>query len=156
MPMNKTALAALLAACFATAPAPAQAATILFAVLNGANECDNTAAPAGPVCIKGDPDGIGSVTIISVSASLACFAVTIDNVSAPAAMHIHSGGEATNGPVVIALAPIPASGNPGTSSGCVGGIAAGVLANIRNNPDLFYVNVHTPDFPGGAVRGQLF
>ena len=26
---------------------------------------------------------------------------------------------------------------------------------IRNNPAGFYVNVHTADYPDGAIRGQL-
>jgi hypothetical protein len=46
----------------------------------------------------------------------------------------------------------PASGS---ASGCVQGVDAGVISDILANPAGFYVNVHNPDFPGGAIRGQL-
>jgi hypothetical protein len=58
------------------------------------------------------------------------------------------------GPVVLPLEQ-PAAGDPGASSDCVD--VPGALARaIRKNPARFYANVHTADFPGGAVRGQLF
>ena len=34
-------------------------------------------------------------------------------------------------------------------------VADALVDEIRANPSGFYVNVHTNDFPGGAVRGQL-
>ena len=42
--------------------------------------------------------------------------------------------------------------NPG--SGCVAGDAA-VVSAIVADPSGYYVNVHTPEFPAGAIRGQL-
>jgi hypothetical protein len=33
---------------------------------------------------------------------------------------------------------------------------AGVVKEIRDNPWAFYSNIHTEEFPDGAVRGQLF
>ena len=30
-----------------------------------------------------------------------------------------------------------------------------VIKSIKNNPNNWYVNLHTPDFPDGAIRGQL-
>ncbi|MEU6787337.1 CHRD domain-containing protein [Nonomuraea angiospora] len=36
-----------------------------------------------------------------------------------------------------------------------GKASAKVAAGIRNNPKGWYANLHTSEFPGGAVRGQL-
>ena len=41
-------------------------------------------------------------------------------------------------------------------SDCLFGIDKGLIKDIRQHPDDYYVNVHsTPDFEAGAVRGQL-
>lgn len=143
--------------------APAQAAEEpLFAVLNGGNECDGTAPPAGPLCRKGDPDGFGSATVIFPTDTSLCFAILVDNLlgasGAPNAAHIHSGIAGVNGSVVVTLkAPVaPSASNPGVSAGCVSNVAAGTIAAIKADPTAFYVNVHNAEFSGGAVRGQLF
>ena len=34
-------------------------------------------------------------------------------------------------------------------------VDAGTLDAILANPELFYVNVHTAEFPGGAIQGTL-
>jgi len=31
-----------------------------------------------------------------------------------------------------------------------------LIKQIRDEPKGFYLNIHTAEFPGGAVRGQLF
>lgn len=129
----------------------------LFAVLNGGNECNN-AAP--PLCRQGDLDGYGSATIIFPTGTSLCYAVVVDNVIGVQAAHIHRGVAGINSspPVVgFPLAPInPSNGDPGTASGCVNGVAAALITQIRSSPSAFYVNVHSAAFPNGAVRGQLF
>jgi len=52
--------------------------------------------------------------------------------------------------VLVPLAPPDASG---TSSGCVS-VDPDLIKAIRQNPENYYVNVHTTDYPGGALRGQ--
>jgi hypothetical protein len=124
----------------------------LFAVLLGGNEVSNAGAAN-----VGDPNGSGSATVILIEQTTTiCFAVLVRGITTPTLAHIHRGDAGENGPVVVNFAPnIPSSGNPGTASGCKN-INAGLMDNIRNNPSRFYVNVHNAQFPGGAIRGQLF
>ena len=70
------------------------------------------------------------------------------------AAHIHRGGKSVAGPVVQEL-QAPTAGDPGASSACVR-LSRSLARSLRSNPGRFYVNVHTPDLPNGAVRGQLF
>ena len=120
----------------------------LFADLNGRNELDATTLQPG----AGDPDGFGSASF-TIDGDQLCFGITVGNLDAPVAAHIHKGRKFENGPVVVPLTQ-PSSGDPGASSGCVT-VATTLLANIQADPRAYYANVHTGAFPGGAVRGQL-
>lgn len=113
----------------------------LTAPLNGGNE-----VPAG------DPDGFGyaRVTIFLDTAEL-CYQVSVARVDPATAMHIHEGAAGVAGPVVI---PLEAPSPDGLVSGCVV-VDPALLADILVNPWNYYVNVHNPAYPGGAVRGQL-
>jgi CHRD domain len=121
---------------------------VLFARLKGRSEI-------GPNGRKGagDPDGRGGFTAL-IAGDQVCFGVTVDNIATPTAAHIHRGRRSQNGPIVVTLTA-PASGDPGAASGCVRPDPGSVLAEILAHPNRFYANVHTGDFPNGAVRGQL-
>ncbi len=124
----------------------------LFAILLGANEI----APDGQAN-AGDLTGRGSVTIITRgSDNTICFGIVVTGIDLPANLHIHRGVAGQNGPIVVGFTPVPSDGSPGTSSGCVADVDPTVLAQIRAKPLKFYVNIHTVDFPDGALRGQLF
>ncbi len=80
-------------------------------------------------------------------------------------LHIHRGNAGTNGPVVIdtgitaATSVIDAEG-AGVISRQVqirptDTAALQALRDLLVTPEGFYVNLHTTQFPGGAVRGQL-
>jgi hypothetical protein len=120
----------------------------LFAVLTGAKEVDPDGRRG-----TGDPNGRGSFSATLDGRQL-CYGIQVKNISDPAAAHIHRGGRRVAGPVVQALEH-PEAGDPGSSSACVR-VARSLARQLRSNPGGFYVNVHTPDYPNGAVRGQLF
>lgn len=120
----------------------------LFAVLKGKKE-------VGPDGRKGagDLNGRGSFSAVLDGNEL-CYGIAVKNISAPNAAHIHKGSPRIAGPVVVPLTH-PADGDPGASSDCTE-LEAALARAIRKNPAKYYVNVHNADFPGGAVRGQLF
>ena len=124
------------------AAAPAFQHPRFSATLTGAAE-----AP-GP----GDTDGSGRAAVAFQADVDVCFTITAANITLPAAAaHIHRGAEGVAGPIVVPLQPPAANGGV---DGCTTGDRA-ILSEIMANPAAFYVNVHTSDFPQGAIRGQL-
>jgi hypothetical protein len=121
----------------------------LFAVLLGRNELAGDPLRKG----AGDADGRGASNV-TIDGTSVCFGISVTNISTPIAAHIHQGKRNENGPIVVTLVH-PATGDPGASSGCVQA-SADLAAAIQRHPRRYYVNVHTGDFPGGAIRGQLF
>lgn len=117
------------------------AQTTLVATLKGSNE-----VPAG------DPNGSGSASItLDAASGQVCWTINVANIAPATASHIHQGGAGTAGQVLIGL---DTNGFTGSTTGCVTADTAKV-ASVLANPGGFYVNVHTADYPGGAVRGQL-
>jgi hypothetical protein len=96
-----------------------------------------------------------------------CFKVSWSNLSAPVSnAHIHRGAAGEDGPVVVPFAQPEYPPFPTTMSGTVARCVFAdreLVKEIRKNPELFYVNVHTrstppnpvTDRPAGAIRGQL-
>jgi hypothetical protein len=56
---------------------------------------------------------------------------------------------------MVPLDELPSSGDRGASSDCAQVARSLARARLRN-PTRYYVNVHTPNFPDGAIRGHLF
>lgn len=119
----------------------------MFATLNGAAEVG-----ADGQRHAGDPDGWGGA-VVTIKGAQVCFGMTVNLIATPVAAHIHEGRPSENGPVVVTLVA-PATGDPGASSGCTT-VAMSLADRISLHSRDFYVNVHTVDFPGGAIRGQL-
>ncbi len=98
------------------------------------------------------------------------FQLTVANLHNVAMAHIHMGARGVNGPVVVWLYPDapPPQLIPGRTSGILasGTITAARLSGPLANGTLedllelirdgeAYVNVHTSQFPGGEIRGQI-
>jgi hypothetical protein len=139
------ALVAALAALGLPTTALAQESTTLTATLTGEAEVP------GP----GDPDGTGTATI-TLRQSQVCFNMTWDNIGGATQAHIHKGAPGVAGPIVVTLFDVADPLPPGQNAqeGCVDAEAA-VITAIGQNPAGYYVNVHTPELPKGAIRGQL-
>ena len=98
---------------------------------------------------KGDSNGRGTAKIkIEASKGELCYRLTWSNIGTPVAAHIHKGKKGTAGPVVI---PLFAKAK---HTGCVKA-SKSLLSKIVKSPASYYVNVHTQQFPGGAIRAQL-
>jgi CHRD domain len=101
----------------------------------------------------GDPVGTGTSTVrLRAGQGQLCYKLAAANLSGPAAAaHIHRAAAGASGPVVI---PLATPGADGKSGGCVP-VARTLAAQILAGPASYYVNVHTAEFPAGAIRGQL-
>lgn len=73
--------------------------------------------------------------------------------SNPTAAHIHDGNSGVVGPVVY---PLTLSNITSTSAN-FGGLISGITATnvLKLNASGYYVNVHSAQFPSGALRAQL-
>jgi hypothetical protein len=118
-------------------PPPAQAATTNEkAEMTGAEEVP------GP----GDPDGKGTATVVvDDAANTVCFELTYSGLGKVTAAHIHTGAKGVAGPPAVTLKG---------DKGCVDVDPTTVKA-LRDDPGSHYVNIHTDEFPKGAIRGQL-
>lgn len=99
----------------------------------------------------GDPDGTGTATISTNDATnQVCTKLEVRNIGTVTAAHIHRGAPGVNGPPVIPLdAP-----DDNDSNDC-DTVEDNLLDELRRNPGNFYVNVHTSEYPNGAIRGQI-
>lgn len=119
------------------------AETTLTADLAGVTEGEN----------PGNPDGSGSATVtLDPDTGEVCWDMTAEDIGAVSQSHIHTGAEGVSGGVLI---PLDVDGFDGTTEGCTSDVAAADIQMVLDNPAGFYVNLHTADFPAGAIRGQL-
>jgi len=128
-------------------------AALTIAAVGGAGGApqSTTLTGAAEVPGPGDPDGAGTASLrLNPGQEQICYELTVSNIAPATAAHIHIGGPAVAGPVVVGLMP-PTSGS---SSACAS-VPRDLVLNILKNPAGFYVNVHNMPYPAGAVRGQL-
>ena len=137
-------LTVLTAACTTTAgggAAPTHTGTPLVATLDGKAEVP------GP----GDANGNGEFSgWFDAAKGRVCYTLSVGSLASPTMAHIHRGDAQAAGPVVVPLA------NPvhDISETCTP-VASSLIKEIVANPGAFYVNVHTTQYPKGAIRAQL-
>ncbi len=146
-PRNTAAKRTAFASCVSAGSASqkAFAGRPLKATLLGANEVPASGTATGSALIR-----------LNQGQKRVCFTLNVSGLagSSVTGAHIHRGAAGVNGVVVVGLdATTLAEGV--AAKGCVQNVAAALIKEIRQNPQGFYVNVHTALHPGGAARGQL-
>lgn len=150
-----------------TASLLAQTADVAYfrAVMLPSNE-----VPATTINAKGMADMVAHVVrdssgqIVSGTVDF-LVRVTLPTDNTATGLHIHNGPAGVSAGVVIntglsaaASQAIKAGGDIVHRPAQVDGTNAAALAALRGlftDPTQYYVNIHTTDFPGGAIRGQL-
>ena len=132
------------------------AVAIAAFALGGAGAAN--AAPAIPVNngqeTTGAEGGAHGKFTYTIDGSMFCYTLSVTGLTGDAmAAHVHVGPQGVAGPVRIPLA-VPMATSFDVAA-CTVVSDAAILAGIQENPRGWYVNVHTPMFPGGEVRGQL-
>ena len=135
------ALAPALAACATVADHTTRTGTPLIATLDGKAEVP------GP----GDANGNGEFSgWFDPAMGRICYTLGVGSLASPTMAHIHRGAAQVAGPPVVVLAN-PAQNIADTCQP----VAPELINEIVANPAGFYVNVHTKEHPGGAIRAQL-
>jgi hypothetical protein len=128
-----------------TAPAEAKPGGVAAIPLNTEQE------------VTGSNTGASGFFSYSISGTQFCYTLTARDLSVPAtAAHVHVGPRNVAGPIVIHLEV--GTGTTWSHMACTtvtDAIGLAALAGIQTDPRSYYVNVHTPTFPGGEIRGQL-
>ena len=126
-----------------TVPGNATAApATLLASLEGRNEV-TPGAPVGQ-----------ALELIGVQGNTVSYSVSWRGIDAPTEADIHAAGPGADGPVVLTLFTTPRP-EDGLASGTVTVNDPTLLAALQSNPGGFYADLHTNQFPDGAVRAQL-
>ena len=133
---------------------------LLLAALLAASGC----VSAGPVTLCAHLEGAGDSStdaldpvhqgdaMIRLEKTAIRFSIVAPGLQTVTATHIHHGASGTYGPMFWEIN----SGYKGDAiRGTASDIPPGVIALIAREPAQYYVKLHTPEFPGGAIRGQL-
>ena len=100
----------------------------------------------------GDKTASGTATV-KVSDSQVCYDVRWSGMEATAS-HIHLAPKGKAGAIVVPFFNADQPLNVTRKQGCTE-VSATLAKAIRQSPSAYYVNVHSLQFPKGAIRGQL-
>jgi hypothetical protein len=118
----------------------ASAATLSFtANLSSANEVGASGSAL---------TGTATLTV-NTTTGVVCARVT-SNVKGAVAIHVHKGASGVNGAVVVPL-DVKSINGASICKTATPALASAIAANAAG----YYVNIHTPASPAGALRGQL-
>jgi hypothetical protein len=146
------------------------------AVAAGGVGCDQPAEDAG--IFVADLTGAGEVPPRSTGAvgkagfyvdgNTVDYTIEVHGITSITGAHIHSGAAGSNGSIRIALYPGPGTNFAPTATGAVDGVLisgsfdASQVTGISYDELLdqmragtAYTNVHTTQYPGGEIRGQV-
>ncbi len=132
----------LLAAVLAASGCAAARPDVLCAHLEGASDSSTDAL---------DPVHQGDA-VLRLEKNAIRFSIVAPGLETVTAAHIHHGQSGTYGPMLWEIS----SGYKGDAlRGTASEVPPGVITLIAREPSEYYVKLHTPAFPGGAIRGQL-
>ena len=103
---------------------------------------------------EGDGDAVG-VALLVLEGNELTFFLYADALPQPTVAHIHRGRQGQTGDPVATLASSFSPVGSGWAAWGSLALEASLAAALRDAPTDFYVNLHTTEFPAGAVRGQL-
>ncbi|MDV2080478.1 CHRD domain-containing protein [Marinobacter xestospongiae] len=114
----------------------------------------------------GDADGHGHAHVFGVDGdpTTLCYVLQVSDIqTVPVgdgmAAHIHEAAAGSNGsPIAMLAGPEDGDAADCLTEGEKGKFPtgeAGIVKRILENPQQFYINVHNPEYPAGAIRGQL-
>jgi hypothetical protein len=142
---NLIALAALVVSSFVS---NALADTVYVALFSGDEEVPARKSPIigmAVLSVVDNGDGTGNATVVAS-------AFNVDPTNPIQASHIHRAPFGENGPIVCGL-----TGAEGFTNPVVRSCADAAVLNLADlNNGLYYFNAHTPAFPGGESRGQIY
>jgi hypothetical protein len=156
-------LAAAIATVTPTAAFAGHTNMLLHTMLDGSSEVPEDGDMSMMV---GDANGEGHGYVFGIDGdpTTLCYSLKVSGiqlvpVGEGMAAHIHEGAMGENGGVVAVLAG-PEDGDAADclTEGEEGKFPTGelgIVQRILNNPEDFYINVHNPQFPNGAIRGQF-
>lgn len=141
-----------IAAALAPALALAACATAEEAVVEKLTETYKADMTGAQVVGGGDPDGSATAEVsVSDNLNQICYDVNdIHGIGPVTGVMIHRGAPGTNGPVVLTMK----QANEGGWKGCTRR-SEWVEDSIDKNFTSYYVQIHTSEYPNGAIRGQL-
>jgi len=120
---------------------------------NGGRKIAATLTGAAEVPAPGDPNGAGLFEArVNPGTARICYTLAASSIDQATEAHIHRGGPAEAGDVVLTLDTPDRDDDD--SEECQD-IDRGLAQALIRHPENYYVNVHTGAFEDGAIRGQL-